>query len=417
MNRIYCHETFDIGRDEGMVVNREYEDRGRFEFMKGYLHGMVFKYRTKSILKSQKWIYATTGIRIKHYEEIDMTITVMNLATTKETPRPWKGLNCAAQAVIIIACAVLLALSAGSAVAAEGGSSFYLLGQRGQGAAVLPPVEGVFFALPTYYYSGDASVSKNIPIGGAVSLGLDVDLFLALPTAIWVTPADVFGGDLAFSGTFVYGKADLSANAAVSIPGIIQGSVDLSDDRWAVGDPAFSALVGWHGENHHYLVAASVNVPVGDYDAGRLSNVALNRWAVDISVAGTWMFPQNNIELSGTTGITFNGKNDDTEYETGTEFHLEASAFYQFTPKFSAGVNGYHYQQVSDDSGAGAALGDFKGRVTALGPGLSGTFQVGPAPVSVSLRYLHEFNVKNRLEGEAVWLTVSIPLWVPGQNP
>jgi len=124
------------------------------------------------------------------------------------------------------------------------------------------------------------------------------------------------------------------------------------------------------------------------------------------------MFPQNNIELSGTTGITFNGKNDDTDYETGTEFHLEASAFYQFTPAFSAGVNGYHYQQLSGDSGAGATLGDFKGRVTALGPGLSGTFQVGPAPVSVSLRYLHEFNVKNRLEGE-IRLPESISLSPP----
>ncbi|MBW1752670.1 MAG: transporter, partial [Deltaproteobacteria bacterium] len=130
-----------------------------------------------------------------------------------------------------------------------------------------------------------------------------------------------------------------------------------------------------------------------------------------------WMFPQNSIELSGTTGITFNGKNDDTDYETGTEFHLEASTFYQFTPAFSAGVNGYHYQQLSGDSGAGATLGDFKGRVTALGLGLSGTFQAGPVPVSVSLRYFHEFNVKNRLEGDAGWLTVSIPLWVPGQNP
>ncbi|MBW2193982.1 MAG: transporter [Deltaproteobacteria bacterium] len=187
-------------------------------------------------------------------------ITVMNLATTKGTPRRWKGLNCAKQAVIIIACAALLALSAGSAVAAEGGSSFYLLGQRGQGAAVLPPVEGVFFALPTYYYSGDTSGLE--PIGGAVTLGLDADIFLALPTAIWVTSADVFGGDLAFSGTFVYGKADVTADVAVSIPGIIQGSFALSDDRWEVGDPAFSALVGWHGENHHYLVTMQGGFPM-----------------------------------------------------------------------------------------------------------------------------------------------------------
>lgn len=310
---------------------------------------------------------------------------------------------------------VLLGLSAGSAVAAEGGSSFYLLGQRGQGAAVLPPVEGVFFALPTYHYSGDASGSRDLPIGGAVSLGLDADITLLMPTALWVTPVDLFGGDLVLSGTFVYGNADLSANAAISIPGVIQGSVALQYDRWSTGDPIVSALVGWSGDNHHYLLTASVNVPVGDYEAGRLSNVSLNRWATDITTAGTWMFPEQSIELSSAAGVTFNGENDDTNYDTGTEFHLEASAFYQFTPKFSAGLNGYHYQQLSGDSGSGATLGDFKGRVTAIGPGLSGSFQAGPVPVAVSLRYFREFNAKNRLEGDAGWLTVSIPLWVPGQ--
>lgn len=37
-----AHETFDIGRDEGMVVNREYEDKGKFKFTSGQLHKVVF---------------------------------------------------------------------------------------------------------------------------------------------------------------------------------------------------------------------------------------------------------------------------------------------------------------------------------------------------------------------------------------
>jgi len=37
-----AHETFDIGRDEGMVVNREYEDQGNFMFTAGQLHKVVF---------------------------------------------------------------------------------------------------------------------------------------------------------------------------------------------------------------------------------------------------------------------------------------------------------------------------------------------------------------------------------------
>jgi arylsulfatase len=36
------HETFDVGRDEGMPVNRDYEDRGKFQFTAGQLHKVVF---------------------------------------------------------------------------------------------------------------------------------------------------------------------------------------------------------------------------------------------------------------------------------------------------------------------------------------------------------------------------------------
>lgn len=37
-----AHETFDIGRDEGLPVNREYEHKGKFKFTQGQLHTVVF---------------------------------------------------------------------------------------------------------------------------------------------------------------------------------------------------------------------------------------------------------------------------------------------------------------------------------------------------------------------------------------
>lgn len=37
-----AHETFDIGRDEGMPVNPEYADKGKFMFTEGQLHKVVF---------------------------------------------------------------------------------------------------------------------------------------------------------------------------------------------------------------------------------------------------------------------------------------------------------------------------------------------------------------------------------------
>ena len=36
------HETFDVGRDEGMPVNEEYASLGNFRFTEGQLHKVVF---------------------------------------------------------------------------------------------------------------------------------------------------------------------------------------------------------------------------------------------------------------------------------------------------------------------------------------------------------------------------------------
>jgi hypothetical protein len=45
---------------------------------------------------------------------------------------------------------------------------------------------------------------------------------------------------------------------------------------------------------------------------------------------------------------------------------------------------------------------------------LSYSLQLGKLPVSTQWSYFHEFDVKNRVEGDAGLLTVSMPLSVSG---
>jgi hypothetical protein len=59
-------------------------------------------------------------------------------------------------------------------------------------------------------------------------------------------------------------------------------------------------------------------------------------------------------------------------------------------------------------------LGSFKGRVVAIGPVINLNFQVGKIPVSANLKYFREFDVENRLEGDAGYVTISMPLSVAG---
>jgi len=79
---------------------------------------------------------------------------------------------------------------------------------------------------------------------------------------------------------------------------------------------------------------------------------------------------------------------------------------------FAIGIAGYYYHQISGDSGSGALLGDFKGRVAAVGPAINVTWMLGKITVTTNLKYFHEFAAENRLEGGAGFVTFTMPLSV-----
>lgn len=100
------------------------------------------------------------------------------------------------------------------------------------------------------------------------------------------------------------------------------------------------------------------------------------------------------------------------DYRTGTEFHIEGAVSQYLSKQFSIGVVGYYYQQISHDGGAGARLGGFRRRVAALGGTTSYTFNVGKVPATTRGKLVREFDVENRLQGAAGWLTLSMPIYV-----
>lgn len=301
---------------------------------------------------------------------------------------------------------------AGQAKASEGGASFYLLGSGGPGVAVMPPVKGVFLDNQLYYYDGSAKGAKQFVVGGNLVAGLDATILADFATVLWVPSTDFLGGTFGVGGAVPFGRPDVNVSAVITGPLGGQVGVSRSDDAFVVGDPIATAALGWRRGKTHIQASTVVNVPIGEYRDGELANLAFHRWAADVSLAATWRDGAAGWDLSGKTGFTFNGENEDTDYETGTEFHVEGSVEKIITPKFSAGVLAYHFQQVSGDSGEGAVLGDFKGRVTGVGGTAAYNFMLGKAPVTLRFRAIHEFDAKNRLQGDSFWLGLSMPLAV-----
>jgi hypothetical protein len=67
---------------------------------------------------------------------------------------------------------------------------------------------------------------------------------------------------------------------------------------------------------------------------------------------------------------------------------------------------------VTGDSGSVARLGPFEGQVTAIGPAINYNTVIRSIPVATSLRWYHEFDTTNRLQGDAVYFQTTIPLGV-----
>jgi hypothetical protein len=258
-----------------------------------------------------------------------------------------------------------------------------------------------------YFYTGSTDINFNI---GGVNIdgGVDADAYIKLLTGLWSAPEKVLGGTPALSVSVPIGWKSVSAEAAlVGGPG---PGIGIDDDDAHVGDPVLGASLGWNEGSWHWSIGTLVNVPIGYWERGDVTNIGFNRWAADFTGAVTYLDMKTGIELSAAAGFTFNGENDETDYKTGTEFHLEGAAMQHFSKTLSLGIQGYLYDQVTGDSGAGARLGGFEGRVIALGPAMDFTFMLGKTPVSGNVKYFHEFDVENRLEGDAGYLNFTIPL-------
>jgi hypothetical protein len=124
----------------------------------------------------------------------------------------------------------------------------------------------------------------------------------------------------------------------------------------------------------------------------------------------TWMNPNTGWQANLAAGVTFNGDNEDTDYSSGDEFHIEAAVAKSFSTGWTVAAHGYHYNQINGDSGSGAVLGDFEGEVSGVGLGLSWAGQLGGQPVIMDARYFHEFEATNRLEGDGLLFSVTVPL-------
>jgi hypothetical protein len=306
--------------------------------------------------------------------------------------------------------AILAFVLAGSASdfakADAGGLSFWLPGVMGSLSAV-PGQPGWSLATIYLHLQSKAESGKAFQNGGSLVDGLNAraDAVAFAPTYTFAMP--VFGGQAAVALIGVPGHVRVGIDATLTGPngGVISGS--RSDARTTWADVFWQGTLKWNNGVHNTMVYATGNIPSGTYDPNRLANLSFGFVAADAGVGYTYLNPQTGHEFSVVGGLTYSSINRDIQYQNGIDSHIDWAASQFINQHVHIGVAGYVFQQLTDDSGAGATLGPFKGRAIGIGPQIGFMFQAGEGYTGYfNLRGYRDIDTENRTKSTAILATL-----------
>jgi len=342
---------------------------------------------------------------------------------------PVRGL--AALILPIAVATIAVAVSPKPSLADEGGVSFWVPGQFGSLAAV-PAQPGWSFATIGYYTdvraSGAVAASREITLG-RLSPTVNVDRNATLRAR---APSDFVSANYVFAtpvlgGQFALGLTGVVGYPTASIDGVLTTSIggltamrtgSISDGRFAWGDLYPMASLRWNHGVHNFMVYGTGDIPVGTYDPSNLANLGIGHGAADGGFGYTYFNPQTGHEFSAVTGVTYNLKNIQTDYQNGIDWHLDWGVSQFMSKQFFIGAVGYVYQQLTPDRGQAPILGDFRSRVLGVGPQIGYLFPIFDMQGYLNLKGYAEFDAENRPSGFNTWITFAIsPAEKPAPGP
>ncbi len=302
--------------------------------------------------------------------------------------------------------AVLAVSLAPATKADEGGVAFWFSGQYASFAAV-PASPGLSLPAQGYYYSGNASGDKTLPRGNVATAGLDSSAPLIMVQPTYAPRKKLWGGQVAIGLGFGWGGNKTSADFAITnlVP-----EINRTDSITGFTDLYPIASLAWHKGNDNWMAYITGDIPTGDYNPNRLSNLGIGHGAVDVGGGFTYFNETKGLEFSTVVGVTYNMENNDTNYQNGIDVHLDWALSQFLNAHWQVGLVGYLYSQITDDSGSSPFAEDVKSSIASIGPEIGYSFTINKQAAYINLRGYWEFAAKNRIEGAAAFLTLSLPI-------
>jgi len=244
-----------------------------------------------------------------------------------------------------------------------------------------------------------------VPIAGLLVANVDMKASFTPITLlyIWNTPTKEWN----FASVVSFPLAYLEVTANLSLGPL---SVRKTESTFGLFDLAFTPIVASHhfSQTDHLAFDFTFWAPTGSYQKGKLVNLSQNTWTFIPGVAYTKIIPEANIELTGIWDMEFDTEDHATHYQNGILSDLEVLAIKRFKSGLGIGFIESWIQQVNDDGGAPDALNGFLGRAFGIGPIITYSTKLGKSHLDLSARWIHDFDVSKRVEGDAFNFTASL---------
>ena len=294
-----------------------------------------------------------------------------------------------------------------TAVADEGGVSFWLPGQYAAFAAE-PGKPGLSLEAAFYHTTASARPGTTFERDGRVDIGMKSPSDFVMLTPTYSFDSKLLGGQPALGLTTLVGRNVTSVSATLNTSDGTAINGPRSDRVAGFGDLSPVATLKWNNDVHKFMVYATAGIPVGAYNTDRLSALGIGHWSADGGGGYTYHDEKAGIEFSAVAGLTYNFVNPYTKYRNGDDFHFDWSFSPYVSKTMHIGAAGYFYRQITADSGAGDVLGDFKSRVNGIGPQIGFFLPMGDRRGYLNLRAYYEFAAEHRLEGWNAYVTFSV---------
>jgi len=297
--------------------------------------------------------------------------------------------------------------------AGEGGGSHYVPGTQGDFAMALIGPAGWYIRNDLAYIDGDIN---SVTLGNRIYTSANQTVWANTTKGIYLAESGLLGGRFgAILALPVVIYAKVSGILADPIP------LKREGNRSGLADINLTTIMNWKHGNFNYSAGLGIYAPTGSYDADRMVNLGRNYWSFDPSFAFTWLNAKRGHEVSLSTGYMINTKNNDTNYESGDEFHFDFNIAQHFSGQFGLGLVGYYYKQVTGDDGpfldyANQVLlsigrdsrGSFRGEAFGVGPALKYSLKIGDQNINIIAKWLHDFIKQNRFTSETFICSVSL---------